>query len=371
MVCTARYAYCETRRRSSLRCSIVSLWPIWRIHPRCPRNWKKGISPRPMRATTKSSRNCPGPWMATGRGCLPPCAICWTRPAMQPLDLPRQRLLEKLRRDLGAAGVEALDDRRVIEVMLNPDGALWVDVLGEGMRDTGQHIGRAQAENLLGTVAAALGMVVNASSPIVEGELPLDGSRFEGLMPPLVSAPVFAIRKKASEVYTLDEYVDSGVMRLDHIEAVRAAVAARKNILIAGGTGSGKTTLANAVLHDIGRVWGDERMVLIEDTVELQCTVPNRGELRTAEAADLTRLLRATLRLRPDRIVVGEVHGASASLTRLAQLVQESGAVVSPQRIAEAVHLIVFIARTSLGRRVEEVAQVLGWDGREYVVRSV
>src|SRR3569832_2969073 len=118
---------------------------------------------------------------------------------MQPLDLPRQRLLEKLRRDLGAAVVEALDDRRVIEVMLNPDGALWVDVLGEGMRGTGQHIGRAQAENLLGTVAAALGMVVSASSPIVEGELPLGGSRVEGLMPPFVSAPVFAIRKKASE----------------------------------------------------------------------------------------------------------------------------------------------------------------------------
>src|SRR3569832_2386690 len=165
MVCTARYAYCETRRRSSLRCSIVSLWPIWRIHPRCPRNWKKGISPRPMRATTKSSRNCPGPWMATGRGCLPPCAICWTRPAMQPLDLPRQRLLEKLRRDLGAAVVEALDDHHKIEIILKPKRTQKKDVLGEGMRDTGQHIGRAQAEGRRGAGAAARGGGGGAAAP--------------------------------------------------------------------------------------------------------------------------------------------------------------------------------------------------------------
>ena len=255
---------------------------------------------------------------------------------------------------------------------------------------------RTQAENLLGTVAAALGLVVNASSPIVEGELPLDGSRFEGLMPPLVSAPVFAIRKKANEVYTLDEYVTRGIMRRAHAEAVHAAVAARNNILIAGGTGSGKTTLANAVLHEIGLTWAEERVVLIEDTVELQCTVPNRVELRTAEPADLTRLLRATLRLRPDRIVVGEVRGAealallkawntghpgglatvhansaAASLTRLAQLIQESGVPASPQLIAEAVHLIVFIARTGRGRCVEEVARVQGWDGREYVLEAL
>jgi type IV secretion system protein VirB11 len=301
-------------------------------------------------------------------------------------DEQAKRLREKLERELGDTIVAALTDASVVEIMLNADGVLWLDVLGAGMRDTGVRMSATQAENLLRTIASALDIVVNADHPILEGTLPFDGSRFAGVLPPVSNRPVFAIRKRAGLIFTLDDYVKSGICEARSADLIRAAVAQRKNILIVGSTGSGKTTLANAVLEEISTQHREQRVVIIEDTVELQCAAPNHVALKTSDSADMTRLLRTTMRLRPDRIVVGEVRGAealallkawntghpgglatihansaTAGLVRLEQLVAEANVPPQPQLIAEAVDLLVSIVRTANGRRVAEIVRVDGY----------
>jgi type IV secretion system protein TrbB len=325
----------------------------------------------------------------------------------------QMRLREKLRRELGSEVLDGLGDPRVVEIMLNPDGRLWIDELGVGMRDTGTRIAAAQAENLLGTIAAMLGRVITGERPILEGELPLDGSRLCGILPPVVLGPTFCIRKPAASVFTLDAYVREGILDgggsttvavseddapvRGHAAMLRHAIRTRQNILVIGGTQSGKTTLANGLLHELDSiVSATQRVIVIEDTRELRCTVPNTVALRTTEMIDMTRLVRTALRLRPDRIVVGEVRGpealamlkawntghpggiatvhannAHAGLIRLEQLVQEAGIPPQPALIAEAVDLLVVIVRTPRGRRVTEIARVRGVSSSGYVLEHV
>jgi P-type conjugative transfer ATPase TrbB len=257
------------------------------------------------------------------------------------------------------------------------------------MKPSGLRLSRVQAENLLCTVAAMLGTVINADHPLLEGELP-DGSRFQGILPPIAPGPAFVIRKRAQRLYTLDEYVGSGIMQGWHAAALSRAILERKNLVIAGGTGSGKTTLANAIIHEMVRL-GDpsDRFIILEDTLELQCSARNTVQLHTSDAADLTRLTRTTMRLRPDRIIIGEVRGGEAlallkawntghpgglttvhansarsALTRLEALVAEAGVHVQPRLIAEAVDLLLFMTRVSTPplRRVTELAAVLSHD---------
>ena len=297
----------------------------------------------------------------------------------------RDRQREALRRQLGAELLGWLEDESIVEIMLNPDGRLWVDVLGEGMQCRGR-MDAVRGQMVMDTVAAMLDRVVTEKEPVLEGELPLDGSRFEGLVPPLVERPAFAIRKKASLVFTLEDYVRQGALTADHRDLLRQAVRERGNVLVCGGTGTGKTTLTNALLHAMAEETPEHRIVIIEDTRELQCSAENAVFLRTSETIDMTRLLRATMRLRPDRILVGEVRGgealallkawntghpggvgtvhandAAAALVRLGQLIQEAGVPPVPELIAEAVDLVVSIRRTPHGRRIEEVVRVLGW----------
>ena len=216
--------------------------------------------------------------------------------------------------------------------------------------------------------------------------MPLDGSRFEAVIPPLVERPTFAIRKKALLIFPLEHYVEQGIMSVDQKEAIEHAVSQRENILVCGGTGTGKTTLANAILDCIARLDAEHRIVVIEDTRELQVSARNVVFLRTSDTVDMTRLLRATLHLRPDRIVVGEVRDGSAltllkawntghpggvatvhaddiagALIRMGQLIQEAGVPPNPELTAEAVNVVVSIRRIESGRRVQAVAKVRGW----------
>src|SRR5450631_4943375 len=186
-----------------------------------------------------------------------------------------------LRTALGTAIAAWLEDPRVIEVMLNPDGRIWIDRLTDGLADTGEWLAPADGERIIRLVAHHVGAEVHPGSPRVSAELPETGERFEGLLPPVVAAPAFAIRKPAVAVFTLDDYVAAGIMSAGQAAILRAAVADRRNILVAGGTSTGKTTLTNAFLAEVAKT--TDRVVLIEDTRELQCKAPNLVALRTKD----------------------------------------------------------------------------------------
>src|SRR5580704_14204870 len=294
-----------------------------------------------------------------------------------------------LRTALGPAIAGYLEDASVVEVMLNPDGRLWIYRLSGGLEDTGCRISPADAERILRLVAHHVGVEVHAGSPRVSAELPESGERFEGLIPPVAAAPCFAIRRPAVAVFTLHDYVAAGIMTEPQAELLRAGVRERKNILVAGGTSTGKTTLVNAILAEVAKT--NDRVVLIEDTRELQCAARNLVALRTKDgAASLSDLVRSALRLRPDRIPVGEVRGAEAldllkawgtghpggigtlhagsalgALRRLEQLIQEAVVAVPRALIAETIDLIAVLAGRGADRRLAELARVegLGSDG--------
>ena len=222
-----------------------------------------------------------------------------------------QRTVRMLRTALGPAIAGFLDEADIVEIMLNPDGRIWIDRLGSGLADTGRSLSAADGERIIRLVASHVGAEVHGRSPRVSAELPETGERFEGLLPPVVAAPTFAIRKPAIAIFSLDDYVAAGIMSAAQAAALRHAVTERLNILIAGGTSTGKTTLANALLQEIAAT-GD-RIVLIEDTRELRCNAPNLVALRTKDGiVSLADLVRSSLRLRPDRIPIGKVRGREA-----------------------------------------------------------
>ena len=292
----------------------------------------------------------------------------------------QRRLHSKITRELGREVMTALQDDTVIEVMLNTDGRLWCDRLGEGMSCIGE-MSMPNALALLGTIADGLGTVITKQSPILEGELPLDGSRFEGLIPPVVARPTFTIRKKALLIYTLDDYVQQGIMIAKQKAQIQEAITSRRNILVVGGTGSGKTTLTNAIIAEMVALTPEDRLVIMEDTAEIQCKADNAVILRTSIDISMQQLLRATMRLRPDRIIVGEVRGAEAlallkswntghpggiatlhansadsGLVRLEQLIAESGIQADMKAlIDEAVDLVIFIEKQGGKRVIKEI----------------
>jgi type IV secretion system protein VirB11 len=289
-----------------------------------------------------------------------------------------------LRTALGPLIAGHLEDPSVVEVMLNPDGRLWIDRLSGGLEDTGARVGPADAERIVRLVAHHVGLEVHAGSPRISAELPESGERFEGLVPPVVAAPCFAIRRPAVAVFTLGDYVHAGIMSCLQADLLRTAVRERKNILVAGGTSTGKTTLVNALLAEVAKT-GD-RVVLIEDTRELQCAAPNLVALRTKDgAATLSDLVRSALRLRPDRIPIGEVRGAEAldllkawgtghpggvgtlhagsavgALRRLEQLIQEAVVTVPRALIAETIEVIAVLTGRGAARRLADLAAVKG-----------
>ncbi len=291
---------------------------------------------------------------------------------------------------MGPTIAAALADPLTQEIMVNPDGVLRIDRLGEGRVETAAHYEPAQVERIIRLVASHARTEVHTAAPIVSAELPPHGEgageRFEGVLPPVCLAPCFSIRKPAARIYTLADYVRDGTMDAGMASRLARAVVERQNILVAGGTSSGKTTLANALLAEMAGI--DERVILIEDTRELQCAARDVVALRTRPGSvTMADLVRSTLRLRPDRIVVGEVRGAEAldmlkawntghpggiatvhansalaALYRIESLVQE-GVVTVPRRlIAEAIDMIVFIAGRGLARRISGAARVAGLD---------
>lgn len=306
-----------------------------------------------------------------------------TLPAAQEA-LHRRR--QMLRTAFGPEIAEALADPSVIEVMVNPDGRLWTDRIPEGRRDTGERIGGAETERIIRLIATHMRREAHAGAPVLSAELPETGERFEGILPPVAPAPCFSIRKPAQSLYRLSDYVAAQILQPRQAEGLLSAIRERRNIVVVGGTSSGKTTLVNAMLAEVAA--RDERVIILEDTRELNCAAPDCVRLRTKPGAvSLADLVRSTLRLRPDRIIVGEVRGAEAldmlkawntghpggittlhansaasALIRLEQLVQEAVVSVPRALIAEAIDLIVFISGRGAARRVESLAELKGLD---------
>lgn len=304
-----------------------------------------------------------------------------------------EQVLQRISRDarmlrtaMGPSIAHHLADPAVVEIMLNPDGRLWVDRLKEGLADTGETLLAADGERIVRLVAHHVGAEVHPGSPRVSAELPETGERFEGLLPPVVAAATFAIRKPAVAVFTLSDYVAAGIMSEAQADVLRLSVERRRNILVGGGTSTGKTTLTNALLAEVAK--SPDRVVLIEDTRELQCASPNLVALRTRDGiASLSDLVKSSLRLRPDRIPIGEVRGAEAldllkawgtghpggigtihassaigALRRLEQLVQEAVVSVPRALIADTIDLIAVLSGRGTARCLTEIALVEGLD---------
>lgn len=305
------------------------------------------------------------------------------------------RKLEALRHALGPAVLAALEDPAVLEVLANPDGRLVLDREGEGRRRTGTILGPEARERVIRLVADHVGDPVTPANPRLSGVLP-GGERFQGLLPPVTPAPAFSIRKRPRSIWTLEDYVRDGVLTARQADLLRVAAGDRRNLLISGGTGSGKTTLANALLAE--PAFADDRVFLIEDTPELQCSawdllpVLTRRHPRPIGVGDLVR---DALRMRPDRIVIGELrdgaaaletlkawntghpgglttlhaNSAAEALTRLEDLVAEVVPTPSRRTIGQTLDFLVHIARAPTGRAVSEILRVEGHDGSVYRLR--
>ncbi|WP_315123547.1 P-type conjugative transfer ATPase TrbB [Comamonas antarctica] len=310
----------------------------------------------------------------------------------------KERAKRKLERDMGPLLLAALNDPRTVEIMLNADGRLWQERLGEKMKCIGA-LRAAQSEAIIKTIAGYHGKEVTRGKPVLEGEFPLDGSRFAGQLPPVVPAPTFAIRKRAVAIFALAQYVEAGIMTQAQHDALQAAVRNHRNILVIGGTGSGKTTLVNAIIHEMVACDPGERVFILEDTGEIQCVAENSVQFHTSMEVPMTVLLKTTLRMRPDRILVGEVRGAealdlldawntgheggaatlhannaSAGLSRLRSLITRNDAAPAEIEalIGEAVHVVVHIARTPEGgRRVHEILGIFGYAEGRYITQGL
>ena len=335
------------------------------------------------------------------------------------LDEHHARLETKLKRELGEGILKLLRDERTEDILLNPDSSLWVKRRGESFAQIGEMFS-AQAASALSTIAAWRGTVLNHANPILETELPIDGSRFEGIVSPVVRRPVFAIRLRPQKVFSLEDYETAGILTTQsdplnaprkredfaasirgcsHGDVIRAAVLARKNLLIVGSTGSGKTTFANAILQAISLLTPQDRVISIEDTTELQCPARNYLDLRAVGSVTMLDCLRACMRLKPTRIIVGEVRGAEAhtllkawntghpggaatvhaddalkGLIRFESLVAEATNAPQQSLIAEAVDLVIFVdeePRVEAGRKIREVLLVHGYREGRYQVEPV
>ncbi len=170
----------------------------------------------------------------------------------------------------------------------------------------------SKAKQIMGILAAATNQVIHDQEPTLECSIPYYGHRFTGVVQPATAFPTMCIRKHSSKVISLDDYVKQGVMSQECKDTINHWVKKHYNILIAGGTGSGKTTMANAILREIKRETPQDRVGIIEDTPELQCKVANSYKFTTTNERDMQSLLRTNLRYRPDRIVLGEIRGKEA-----------------------------------------------------------
>ncbi|MGL5983379.1 MAG: P-type conjugative transfer ATPase TrbB [Cetobacterium sp.] len=302
-------------------------------------------------------------------------------------------LIQLLNYSLGEEIVKYFSDDNVIEIMLNDDGKLWIDTF-DGTKDTGVIIDNEKALNIAYLLASHIGAEINQDFPHLGGELPGTGFRFQIEIPPIVSNVSFNIRKKAIRVFSLNDYLESGTITERQKEIIEKAVSKRKNILVVGGTSSGKTTLCNAILKEIAKY--KNRVVLIEDVQELQCETENKVRMKTSKNTTIRDLIKITMRKTPERIIVGEIRDGAAldllkawnsghpggistihaddclgGLEKLEQYIQEVSANPQSKLIGRAVDLVVVIAKVEGQRKITEIVTVDGYRNGEYILNEV
>ena len=284
-----------------------------------------------------------------------------------------------------------LDDPEVVEFSANPNGTVFVLRLGRDPECVG-HMDEEARSRIIRFCATAKGIPVTPQAPIVSARMPGLGYRFEGVMPPCAPAPLFSIRFHAARVFSMQDYIETGTLDAGQADRLMAALRSKENIVVAGGTGSGKTTFLNMMIAEAARLEPDARPIFIEDTPELRTEQLNTAFLQTSRDQDMTALVASTLRLAPGRIIVGEtrdgaalamikswntghpggmtsVHANSArmALERLDLLVCEASVTPQRKQIARSVDLVVFIKATRTGRRVTEILNVKGYENGEFI----
>ncbi|MCK4442623.1 MAG: P-type conjugative transfer ATPase TrbB [Sulfurovaceae bacterium] len=302
-----------------------------------------------------------------------------------------KRLEEALERYFGEEIINYLKrDKEVIEIMANPDNSLFIEKIGQPM----QKVGTVKPQNIraiINTLASYHEMVINQEETILECEVPFCGSRFLGKIPPSVSSPSFTIRKKATKIFTLSDYLKEGIITKNQKNIIEESIKTKKNILIVGGTGSGKTTLTNAIIETISTLTPNDRILIIEDTAEIQCSAKNKVISRTTKKVSMQDLVKSSLRERPDRVLIGEIRGKEAldlitiwntghpggvatvhansayeALTRLERLLSFANAHNMQEEIAQAINTIIFIKKTPNGRVVDEILEIQRYDREKH-----
>jgi len=308
----------------------------------------------------------------------------------------QERLLEKLSREVSGPIQVALEDKEVIEIVCNSDGSIWKLSQKNGWKEIDK-ISSAKADSILSTVAALTDTIVNSKNPQIQCVFPLDGSRLQGLLPPAVTAPIFDIRKHSAHIFSIEEYVAAKIMTKEQAEIIKDSIVSRQNILISGGTCSGKTTLTKTII-DLASKLGTpgERFVIIEDTRELYCTAKNAVSIHAYTRDMLSQFTQSAMRLRPDRVILGEVRGREAydlmyllnsghpgsfttihannarlALHKFLMLARESGEDVHPQRVVECFDIVISISRSAVGLRVEEIVEVSDYQVSDFIIKNI
>lgn len=304
---------------------------------------------------------------------------------------------EMLERALTPLVLTALADPDVIEILANPDGRVYVEKLGDRPREVG-YLPPSRVMGAISAIAHMQNTVISIDRPRLECAMRFGGHRFSAQIPPIVDSPAYCIRKRASRVFTLEDFAEQGVMQNWHVDVLRQAVRDRKNIVVAGGTASGKTTLLNGIIHAMAETHPHDRFISAEDTRELQCRALNLVFMQTTETVSMRDVVKMMLRMRPDRIICGEVRDGAmfellkawntghpggavtlhandvgvvsldAPLRRIENLVSEATLSNQGHLIGEAVDFVVNVKKDNFQRRVTSIIRCDGWSGGEYQV---
>lgn len=294
------------------------------------------------------------------------------------------------------------EDPLLMEMMFNSDGKLFYQNIGQKTVEYPKKFQFARVERIIKIAAHISGITLSYKNPILETTLPFDGARFSATIPPITKLPTFSIRKKAIRIFSLNDYLENEIITQSQYEIIKEAVSQHKNIMVAGSTGSGKTTFCNAIIKEISDQFPNERIIMIQDVAELQCASDNFVDFISDQYTTPTHLVKLCLRYKPTRILMGEIRDAVAldlldlwntghegglstvhansallTLTRLENLIERNPFAPKriPEVIADTLDYIFYIEENqeTKRRKLTEILHVEGYDRnkQDYILKSL